>query len=234
VTASSPPFIAARDRVATVARAIGPILNRVVLAGPPVIGLLADDPAVHAPDLEYAADATLQLLSTSMIDRLGGDLLKLGLSKTGRVPNGDRWRAGADVEFDLIQVQTDDGEPGDVWPEYATLLTLPLVIDPQLTLRIAGAPAMLALEFSAFAASRANAFDSEELERAVLLIATRTEIERECSAAPPELRSFLGAALRQLAQNDALQFIMKRALPDTAILPVLASRVRERILRMAS
>ncbi len=233
MTVSSPLSISVRDRVATVARAIGPILNRVVLAGPPVIGLLADDPAVHAPDLAYAADATLQFLSTSMIDRLGGDLLKLGLSKTGRVPNGDRWSAGNDVEFDLIQVQTDDGETGDAWPEYATLLTLPFIIDQQLTLRIAGAPAMLALEFSAFAASRVNAFDSEELERAVLLIATRTEIERECSAAPPELRSFVGGALRQLAKNDALQFIVQRVLPDAAILPVLANRVRERIHRMA-
>jgi hypothetical protein len=227
------PFIATRDRVAIVARAIGPILNRVVLAGPPVIDLLADDPAVGAPDLAFAADATLQLLSTSMIDRLGADLLKLGLSKAGRVSNGDRWRVSNDVEFDLIQVRTDDAEPAEAWSEYATLLTLPLVIDPLLTLRIAGAPAMLALEFSAFAASDVNAFDSEELERAVLLIAARKEIERECSAAPHELRSFLCAALRQLGKNDALQFIVQRALPDAAILPTLARRVRERILRMA-
>ena len=53
-------------------------------AGPPVIDLLVNDPEVRGRRSHFAADSTLQLLSTSMVDRLGADLQKLGFSRTGR------------------------------------------------------------------------------------------------------------------------------------------------------
>src|ERR1017187_7523658 len=57
-------ILSMRERVGLVARAIEPILNRVVLVGPPVVDLLMTDPAVRVPDLSFVADCTLQLLST--------------------------------------------------------------------------------------------------------------------------------------------------------------------------
>jgi hypothetical protein len=226
-------ILPARTNLGVVAAAIEPILNRVVLAGPPVVELLVNDRAVRIPQLTFAADAILQLLSTSMVDRLGGDLQKLGLTRVGRSANGDRWRVSGEASFDLIQVRTDDGDSDQVWLEYATLLTLPFVVNDRITVRIAGAPAMLALECAAFEKSRASALDSEELERAVQLIAGRAEIERECTAAPPELRAGIAATLRRVAHNDSIQLIIQRALPDAAIVSALANRIRERMLRIA-
>lgn len=226
-------MLQARERLGLAARAIEPILNRVVLIGPPVVDLLMTDPAVRAPDLTFAADSTLQLLSTSMIDRLGIDLQKRGLSRVGRAANADRWSVSDDVTLDLIQVRTDDGDPGQVWLEYATLLTLPFAVDEQLLVRIAGAPAMLALELASFSRSGSRMLDSEELERVVLLVAGRTETERECAAAPPELRSMISSSLALLSRDDTLEILIQRALPDAALLPTLARRVRERIQRMA-
>ena len=168
-----------------------------------------------------------------MVDRLGGDLQKLGLSRIGRAANADRWRVSDDVTIDLVQVRADDGDPEQVWLEYATLLTLPFTADDGLVVRIAGAPAMLALEFASFLRSGARVVDSEELERAVLLIAGRTEIEGECAAAPPELRSIITSSLARLARDDTLQILIQRALPDAAMLPALVRRVRARILRLA-
>ena len=222
-----------RERLGLLARAIEPILNRVVLVGPPVVELLMTDPAVHAPDLTFAADSTFQLLSTSMIDRLGVDLQKRGLSRIGRAANADRWSASGDIALDLVQVRADDDDTGQAWLEYATLLTLPFAVDGQLLVRIAGAPAMLALELASFGRSGARMLDSEELERVVLLVAGRTETEKECAAAPPELRSMIASSLARLARDDTLETLIQRALPDAALLPALARRVRERILRMA-
>ena len=228
------PVSLPRARLAVAVRAIEPILNRVVLAGPPVVELLLNDPAVRIPQLNFAADAVLQLLSTSMVDRLGVDLQKLGFVRIGRTERADRWRVADDVTLDLIQVRTDAADPDQLCLEYATLLTLPFTIDDRLAVRIAAAPAMLALECTAFMKSGARTLDSEELERVVLLIAARKEVEKECAAAPPELRSIIAGSLAQLARSDALPLLIQRALPDAALLPALATRARERILRMAS
>jgi hypothetical protein len=224
----------ARERLNVAVRAIEPILNRVVLAGPPVIDLLMNDPAVRTPQLSFAADAVFQLLSASMVDRLGMDLQKLGFARIGRTERADRWRVADDVVLDLIQVRTDAADPDQLCLEYATLLTVPFTVDDRLVVRIAAAPAMLALECTAFAKSGARPLDSEELERVVLLIAGRKEIETECAAAPPELRSIIATSLAQLARRDALPLLIQRALPDSAMLPALVRRARERVLRMAS
>ena len=222
-----------RERVALVARAIQPILNRVVLAGPPVSDLLLDDPGVRTREFSFAADATLQLLSTSMVDRLGADLQKLGFSRTGRSGTADRWSLPSGTGVDLIQVREEQNEPAELALEYATLVTLPYVVEERLVVRIAGAPAVLALELDAFARSGARLLDSEALERVVLLVAGRKDIEKESAAAPPELRALIRPPLARLAANDALELIVQRAVPDAVLLPALVRRVRERIARMA-
>ncbi len=229
----SDAILPVRERLAIAARAIEPILNRVVLAGPPVIELLMSDKMVRLPALIFAADATLQLLTTSMVDRIGGDLQKLGLVRTGRSITADRWRVSDDIAVDLVQVRTDDGDPDQVWLEYATLLTLPFTVDDSITVRIAGAPAVIALECAAYLRSGAHALDSEEVERVVSLVAGRLEIERECAAAPPELRAIIASALAPIVKSGSSQILVQRAFPDAALVPALARRVQERIRRIA-
>jgi len=223
----------ARGRVALVARAIEPILNRVVLAGPPVIDLLLDDPRVPTPAFSFASDSTLQLLSTSMVDRLGADLQKLGFSRTGRLRKADRWGLPSGESVELIQVREGQDDPALLALEYATLITMPYNVDDRLVVRIAGAPAMLAIELDSHVRSGASPLDSEEVERAVLLVAGRRDVERECASAPTELRALIVSPLQKLAADDSLQLIVQRVIPDAAFLPALATRVRERIARMA-
>lgn len=232
---AAPPVsrLSARDRLADVARAIEPILNRVVLAGPPVVDLLLNDSTIRTPALSFAADHTLQLLSTSMVDRLGVDLQKLGLTRTGRGAHADRWRVSDQTSLDLVQVRSDDGDPAQLCLEYATLLTLPFSVNEQLVVRIAGAPAVLAIECTSFCARGLRPLDSPELERAILLIACRRELERECAAAPPELRALITPVLDLLARDGSLELLIQRALPDAALLPALAHRVRDRIVRLS-
>jgi hypothetical protein len=227
------PILPVGERLAIAASAIEPILNRVVVIGPPVVSLLMTDPTVHTHHENFAADSTLRFLSTSKIDRLGVELQERGLFRISRTSDAERWRVSDDVAIDLVQVSTDEAGPGQPWLEYATLLTLPFTTSRQLAVRIAGAPAMLALELASFTASHSRAIESEELERVVRLVAGRVEIERECAAAPPELRSFIVPLLARLARDDGLEIMMQRALPDATLVPALLRRVRERMLRMA-
>jgi len=234
VTAASlAPPISIRERIAAAAHAIEPILNRVVLAGPPAIELLATESGSSPAALTFAADSTLQLLATSMVDRIGADLQKLGLTRSARTATADRWRVTAEIEVELVQVRADDGDSAQLCLEYATLLTLPYSAGDQLTVRIAAAPALLAIECDAFTRGGKSAFDSEEFERIVQLIAGRPEIERECAAAPPELRTIIAATLTTATADDSLFFIIQRAIPDAALLPAIAARVRDRMLRMS-
>jgi hypothetical protein len=225
---------AARNRMAEAARAIQPILNRVVMVGPPVVDLLLNDPAVRTPSLVFAADSTLQLLSTSMIDRLALDLNKLGCARSGRTATSDRWQIAPGLEVELIQVRTGIDDSPQAWLEYATLLTLPFAVDDGLSVRVASAPAVLALECAGFRVRGGSPLDSEEVERMVLLIAARIEIERECAAAPAELRSFVATELARILEHDALHLVLQRALMDAVRLPSLAARVGERIRRIAA
>ncbi|MGH7653255.1 MAG: hypothetical protein ACREN6_01205 [Gemmatimonadaceae bacterium] len=222
------------ERLAHVGRAIEPILNRVVLVGPPAEALLIDNPSVRCPQMSFTADSALQFLSTSMVDRLGVDLQKLGFLRVGRTSGSDRWRHDDGITLDLIQVQTDGDTPHQLSLEYATLLTQS-VVDVGAAFRVAAAPALLALECTSFSFTHvpARVLHSEELERVVQLIAGRKEIETECAAAPAELRSIITSSLARLVATDALPLLVMRALPDAALLPALAARVRERIVRMA-
>jgi hypothetical protein len=225
--------MSACERLAVVAHAIEPILNRVVLAGPPVVDLLLNDEALRTPALSFAADHTVLLLATSMVDRLGADLQKLGLTRVGRGANADRWRVSDQVALDLVQVRSDDRDPAQLCLEYATLLTLPFSVNDRIVVRIAGAPAMLAIDCTAFSTRGIRPLDSEELERVIILIACRREIERECAAAPRELRALVTPVLDLLARESSLELLIQRALPDAVLLPALAHRVRDRIVRMA-
>ena len=221
------------DRIAHAVRAVEPILNRVVLAGPPAAGLLMSDTSVRISRMNFSADSVFQLLSTSMIDRLGVDLQKIGFTRLSRTEAADRWHHEGGISLDLIQVQTDGRTAHELCLEYATLLTLSVGVGAGAAIRVPAAPALLALECSSAALVGAPALESEELERAILLIAGRSEIEQECAAAPQELRTIIASSMTRLAAADALSLLVRRALPDTALLPVLATRVRDRIVRMA-
>lgn len=221
------------ERMAATARAIEPILNRVVFSGPLLVELLKSDWPLQTPELRFSADSSLQLLSTSMVDRLAVDLQKLGHTRVGRRASGDRWQLANGPTFDLIQVKSDDSDPEQMLLEYATLLTLPLSLGEGLVVRIAGGPPTLAFECAAFERDGEEIIDSAALERVVLLLAGRPEIEHELASAPSELRSAITPALIRLARSDALQLLVQRAIPDALLLPAVATRVRDRLRRMA-
>ena len=231
------PLLANRDRVAIAARAIEPLLNRVVFTGRQVVPWLETSPVSSGARPTFAADAVVRVLSTGELDRLAADLRRAGLTHAARTAMSDRWVVNESVTLDFTYVSGDESDPGAVWLEYASLLTTAVNVgtaDQPLSARITGAPALVALDWAAYRASGESALDSGELEDIVALVATRAEIVREIGAAPPELRTFVAGETRRFLESGSAPHVIRSAVPDARRLPAITARVMERLRSIAS
>jgi hypothetical protein len=226
-------LLANRDRLAIAARAIEPLLNRVVFTGRQVAELLVTHPIAAVPRSSFASDSVLRVLSTASLDRVAVDLQRLGLRRGERTALGDRWAVDDGITLELTWVSGDESDPSAIWLEYASLLTMAIDAGHGLSARISGAPALLALDWAAFRASGESALDSGEVEDIIVLAAGRAEVVREVAAAPPELRSFVAAETRRFLECDAAGHVMRCAIPGARQLPALADRAAERLWRIA-
>ena len=223
-----------RERLAIAARAIEPLLNRVVFTGRQVAALLATTPVAAAPRSTFASDALLRVLSTTSLDRVAVDLQRLGLRRIVHSTKSDQWSVDAGVTLDLTYVSGDESDPSTIWLEYASLLTMAVDIGNGLSARITGAPALLALDWAAFRASGESALDSAELEDIIVLVAGRAEVVHEVAAAPPELRAFVASETRRFLEYDGADHVIQFAIPGARQFPMLADRAAEWLRRIAT
>jgi hypothetical protein len=227
-------LLANRELLAIAARAIEPLLNRVVFTGRQVAELLATDPVTVAPRATFASDAVLRVLSTASLDRVAVDLQRLGLRRVAHSATSDRWSVDMNVTLDVTYVSGDESDPTTMWLEYASLLTMAVDVGNGLSARITGAPALLALDWAAFRSSGESALDSGELEDIIVLVAGRAEVVHEVGAAPPELRSFVASETRHFLEYDGAGHVMQFAIPGAKQLPALADRAAERLRSIAT
>jgi len=230
------PLLASRGRLATGARAIAPLLNRVVFTGRQVAPFLETAAVTSGDRASFAEDAVVRVISTGALDRVAADLLKLGLARGARTATSERWRVSEGVTLEFTQVADAEADPGALWLEYASLLTVAVNLGTEvepLTARITGAPALLALDWAAFASGGESPLDSGELEDIVALIAGRPEIVRELAASPPDLRSFVASETRRFLAYDGADHVMRCAILGANRLPGLIAPVAERLRRIA-
>ena len=227
-------LLANRERLAIAARAIEPLLNRVVFTGRQVAELLATNPVVAMPRSTFASDAVLRVLSTASLDRVAVDLQRLGLRRVAHSATSDQWSVDTNVTLDLTYVAGDESDPSTIWLEYASLLTMPVDVGNGLSARITGAPALLALDWAAFRAGGESALDSGELEDIIVLVAGRAEVMHEVGAAPPELRSFVASETRRFLEYDGAGHVIQFAIPGARQFPMLADRATERLRSIAA
>lgn len=231
------PLLANRDRIAIAARAIEPLLNRVVFTGRQVVPYLETSAVAAVARPTFAADSIVRVLSTGALDRLAADLRRLGLAHGARTATTDRWVVNENVTLDFTFVSEDESDPGTVWLAYASLLTMAVNVgtaEQPLSVRITGAPALVALDWAAYRASGESALDSGELEDIVALVARRAELVREIGAAPLELRTFVAEETRRFLATDSAPHVIRSAVPDARQLPAVAARVMERLRAIAA
>ncbi len=230
------PLLASRDRLAIGARAIAPLLNRVVFTGRQVAPFLETAAITSGDRASYADDAVVRVISTGAIDRVAVDLQKLGLVRGARTETSDRWTVNSSVTLEFTQVADAEKDPGALWLEYASLLTVAVNLGTELeplTARITGAPALLALDWATFASGGESPLDSGELEDIVALVAARPEIVRELAASPPDLRSFVASETRRFLAYDGADHVMRCAIRGANRLPGLIAPVAERLRSIA-
>ena len=228
------PLLASRDRIAAAARAIAPLLNRVVFTGRQVAPYLETSPLSTGERATFADDAVVRVISTGALDRIAADLLRLGLVRGARSGTNERWKVDESLTLEFTQVSGLETDPGAIWLEYASLLTMAVDVGDGLRARITGAPALLALDWAAFRAGGESPLDSGELEDIIALVAGRSEVVRELAAAPPELRAFVTAETRRFLEYQGAGHVMQSAIPGARHLPALVDRVAERLRSIAA
>ena len=214
---------------------LGPMINRLVFVSHQVTGLLVTDRASLKSKSTFSVDALVTAVSYSSRDRLTADLARLGLQPDSALhtPSG-RWKTadGATVEL----VPTDD-TPRDAqhrWYEYALECTLAIPMGTH-AVRVAGAPAFLALRLAAFARREPAACEpNADLEDALAVLAGRPEVEQELAAAPREVRGFIGSQLSELAGRPDADSVLELHIPDAARFPALAVESLERLRRLSA
>jgi predicted nucleotidyltransferase len=228
---ASDPNIA---KVELIAKALGPLRERLVLVGGCAAGLLFTDPAVAPARVTYDVDLLAEVAALSGYHQLEKEFSRLGftrdMSKDAPIC---RWRLG-ELEVDLMPTESSILGFSNRWYPLAVETAQTLVLPSGTAIRLISAPAFMATKFVAFA-DRGNGdfLASHDLEDIINLIDGRPELIDEVAESPADLRAYLAAQCRLLldtpAFHDGLQGLV---IPD-ALHGAQVAKITQRLTQLA-
>ena len=198
---ASDPNIA---KVELIAKALGPLRERLVLVGGCAAGLLFTDPAAAPARVTFDVDLLAEVAALAGYHQLEKEFSRLGFK---RDMSADapicRWRLG-DLEVDLMPTGESILGFSNRWYPLAVETAQSLTLPSGITIRLISAPAFMATKFVAFA-DRGNSdfLASHDLEDIINLIDGRPELIDEVAQSPMELRSYLAAQCQTLLETPA-------------------------------
>jgi hypothetical protein len=111
----------------------------------------------------------------------------------------------------------------------------PIQLTPDLTIFVPEAPVFIATKLEAFDhRGRDDYRTSHDIEDVITLVAGRESLPAEVGRADLELRRWLGRKVRQLLEHPDASDTLAAALPDARFDPRLSTRVRQRLVLIAS
>lgn len=224
-----------RDALTRLARRLGPLAEELVFVGGRIAELLATDPPGERIRPTDDSDCICRATTLSAYHRLGERLREAGF--TGDVSPGApicRWRCDAEP-VDVMPVEGAVFGFRNSWFAHAVADTMPIELEPGLTIRIAAAPPFLAMKWEAFGDRGGSAwYGDADVEDIVHVVSGRPGIVDEVAAAPPELRAFVAAQTRRLLDAGVAEAVIGGALPDVWQLPGLIDAVRRRFEAIAA
>ena len=197
-------------KVELIARALGPLRERLVLVGGCATGLLFTDAAAAPARVTYDVDLLAEVAALSGYHQLEREFSALGFQRdiSADAPIC-RWRLG-DLEVDLMPTESSILGFSNPWYPLAMETAQPLTLPSGTTIKLISAPALMATKFVAFADRGNNDYlASHDLEDIINLIDGRPDLNGEIVQSPAKLRGYLVEQCQRLlntaAFHDGLQ-----------------------------
>lgn len=229
---ASDPNIA---KVELIAKALGPLRERLVLVGGCAAGLLFTDPAAAPARVTYDVDLLAEVAALSGYHQLEKEFSRLGftrdLSKDAPIC---RWRLG-DLEVDLMPTDSSILGFSNRWYPLALETARSLVLPSGTTIRLISAPAFMATKFVAFA-DRGNGdfLASHDLEDIINLIDARPELLDEVTQSSADLHAYLAAQCRALLGTPAFHDGLQGLIVPDALHGAQVEKITRRLRDLAS
>lgn len=209
-------------RLEAVVRTVSPLANRLVFTGSATVPLLVEHSAGRTED----AGAPITAISYSSRDRIRPELRGLGLEPAIRRGSAEEWRTLGGQAFEITAHEDDEANYSNPWFAYSLDCTTTAQLTPELSLRIAGAPAFLA---TAWWDAQHSDGSANDLADVMTLVYGRPLIVDEIAVAPPGVRIFLAGVAGRFLQHPEADLKILDALPRAARLPGAVDRVSDRL-----
>ena len=223
-------------KVELIAKALGPLRERLVLVGGCAAGLLFTDPAAAPARVTYDVDLLAEVAALSGYHQLEKEFSRFGftrdLSKDAPICRW-RWRLG-ELEVDLMSTDSSILGFSNRWYPLALETARSLVLPSGTAIRLNSAPAFMATKFVAFA-DRGNGdfLASHDLEDIINLIDGRPESLDEVAQSPADLRAYLAAECRALLGTPAFHDGLQGLIAPNALHGAQVEKVTRRLRELA-
>ena len=222
-------------KVELIAKALGPLRERLVLVGGCAAGLSFTDPAAAPARVIYDVDLLAEVATLAGYHQLEEEFSRLGFT---RDMSADapicRWRLG---ELEVVLMPTESTILGfsNRWYPLAVETAETLVLPSGTAIRLISAPAFMATKFVAFA-DRGNGdfLASHDLEDVINLIDGRPELIDEVAQSPAELRAYLAAQCGTLLDTPAFHDGLQGLIVPDASHGAQVVKVTQRLAQLAN
>jgi predicted nucleotidyltransferase len=189
-----------RARLKRVARALGPLAQRVVLIGGSIAPLLHTESLVRRPRPTDDVDGVIDAESYVAQGALQDELRAVGITEAMGVGKlAHRWRTPDGDLVDLVPTGAQLGSTGQEWDVLALREFDVLEIVPGVLLRHVRAPVLLAMKLAAFRdRGRDDPLYSSDLEDIFALVLCRPTIVDEIRASDPTVVAFVSSQVALL------------------------------------
>lgn len=212
------------------ARALGPLRERVVFVGGCATGLLITNAAATDIRATEDVDAIIEIVSLAAYHALQPELAALGFKQTmedNTPPFRWRWRS---MQLDLVPLDESVMGFANRWyrPGFAAAVTS----EPEtgLILRHLSAPYFIATKFEAFKDRGENdVYLSHDLEDIITVVDGREELLEEIVQAPVGVRNYVLAQVHSLLTHSEFS----NALPGIVLRSIRAPAVMQRLQTIA-
>jgi predicted nucleotidyltransferase len=212
------------------ARALGPLRERVVFVGGCATGLLITNAAATDIRATEDVDAIIEIVSLAAYHALQPDLAELGFEQTmedNTPPFRWRWRG---MQLDLVPLDESVMGFANRWyrPGFAAAVTSEP--EPGLVLRHLSAPYFIATKFEAFKDRGENdVYLSHDLEDIITVVDGREELPGDVAQAPAAVRTYIAKQVSALLAHSEFS----NALPGIVLRSIRAPIVMQRLQQIA-